>query len=132
MQIGGKKFNITPLHGFCYPLNYIRVIRVHFGFVSFSFSFFQYTLDEDIRHVNALSRLGKVQGVFMIFFNVLHKTFLICFVFFCLFRTFNTSSFPLTQTSCKFSKDFQAHVLFSVHKPFWCVDTLLSPFLMEV
>jgi hypothetical protein len=39
---------------------HIRVLGFPFGFVAFSSSFLQDVLDEDVCHVNALSKLGDV------------------------------------------------------------------------
>jgi hypothetical protein len=55
-------------------------LGIPFRFISFDLSFLQDTLDEDVHHVDALSRLGDVQLTFEILFQFLPKK-LICFVF---------------------------------------------------
>lgn len=62
------------------------------------------------------------------YFDVLHIGLLICFMFSHPFQTFNASLFLLIQPSCRFLKGFQAQVLFSVQRFFWCVSRFHSPF----
>jgi hypothetical protein len=47
------------------------VLGIPFGFVSFSSSFLQDVLDEDVRHANLFSRSEDVQVAFKILFHCL-------------------------------------------------------------
>jgi len=60
----GFPFGFSPHFGFCYPLNGIRVLGVPFGFASFSFSFLQVVLNEDVRHVKTFLGLKNVHVAF--------------------------------------------------------------------
>jgi hypothetical protein len=60
--------NFSPSIDFCYPLDDIKVLGVPFGFASFVSSFLQGMSNEDIHHINALSKLKDVQVVFGIIF----------------------------------------------------------------
>ncbi len=57
-------FGFSPPINFCCSLDNIKVLGIPFIFISFSLSFLQDTWDEDVRHVDALSRLRDVQITF--------------------------------------------------------------------
>jgi hypothetical protein len=52
------------LAGFCCPIDNIRIMGVLFGSNSFSSSFLQKALDENVHHVGVLPRLRDVQVTF--------------------------------------------------------------------
>jgi hypothetical protein len=69
--------NFFLLIDFCCPLDDIKILGVPFGFASFISSFLQDVLNEDVHHVNALSKLKDVQVIFWDHFSMFHpKTFL--------------------------------------------------------
>jgi hypothetical protein len=61
--------NFSPSIDFCYSLDDIKVLGVPFGFASFVSSFLQNMSNEDVHHINALSKLKDVQVVFEIIFQ---------------------------------------------------------------
>jgi hypothetical protein len=60
-------FEFFSLVRFCIHSNGIRVLGIPFGFASFSSSFIQKALDEDVHHGNALPKLGDILMIFGIF-----------------------------------------------------------------
>jgi hypothetical protein len=54
----------TFLVGFYYPIDDIKILGIPFGSNSFFLSFLQKVLDENVRHANALPKLGDVQVAF--------------------------------------------------------------------
>jgi len=63
----GFPLGFSPPFGVYYPLNGIRVLGLPFGSASFSFSFLQVVLNEDVRHVETFLKLKDVQVAFGIF-----------------------------------------------------------------
>ncbi len=71
-------FDFSPPTNFCCHWTISRFLGVLFTTDSFTSSFVQDTLDQDVHHVNVLSRLKDVQVVFGFFFGVSPKNLLIC------------------------------------------------------
>jgi len=91
-------------------------LGVPFGFDFFSLSFLQKALDEDVHHVDELSRLGDVHVSFGSSFNVLFKSLPIYSIVLPFSQVFKTN-LPLSiWFSQEFLKSFWARIILNALK----------------
>ncbi len=121
---------VSPPLGFYTLTKGIKTLDVPLGSLSFTFFFLQDVLNNDVQHIDALSKVGDVQVAFGIFIRFMQRPYYLCHFFPPLLDFQTPINFLLFDPHSRIWETFKVR-FFRVFKSYFNSSTSLSSHLQR-